>query len=317
MPTTLRIDNFAPNNIQERTVLDADVAAGGSSLTVQNNNNLAAAAFAIVGDLGREQSESRVISTPAGSTTLGIDALQFAHKRFELVTGIFGNQIQLYRSPNVDGTVPADGAFASLGSPVLIDVDQLYTDVTDATGDSNYWYKYTYRNSTSGAQSNLADSVAARGGGFGHYCSIDAIRKEAGFGNNPNITDNMISERRDGAESEINDTLEGLYVVPFVKPVPATIRNIARLLTAGYLLQAEYGPVTSGTQSEGDSKLKEAHELLDRVQNKKIVLVSAATGSSMAVPGVGGVSSWPNVSTADAKEEDSGGDHLFRVKHRY
>lgn len=316
MPTTLRVDNFSSNNIKERTVLDADVAAAATSLVVQNNNNLAAAAFVIVGDLGREQSEVRTVSAPAGSTTLGVDALKFAHKRFETLTGLFGSQLKLWRAANVDGSQPADAAFSALGSPVDIDVDQMYTDLTDSSGDTNYWYKATFWNPTTSTSTDLGDAVAVRGGGFGHYCSIDAIRKEAGFEGNTNITDAAISDRRNDAEDEINAALGGLYVVPFTKPIPATIRNITRLLTAGYLLQAEYGPVTAGSQSEGDAKIKEANELLTKIQNKRIVL-TGATGVNLTNPGAGSVKSWPNSTTASANEEDSGGDHMFRVGHRY
>lgn len=135
MATTLQADSFAPANTKERAVLDADVAAGLQSLTLKSNQGLAVGDFLYLGTLAQEGCEKAVIQSLTGATGVTLTAaLAFAHKRFEPVTAVLGDQVHFYRAANVDGTVPADNAFAAILSPADIDPDQPSTYRTDSTG---------------------------------------------------------------------------------------------------------------------------------------------------------------------------------------
>lgn len=319
MSATLKIDNYGSLNLKESTQLDADYAAGINAFTLKSTLNYQANDFVILGQLGAEGCELMTIQSVAAQVATMTANSKLLHKRFDAFTSLFGNQINVYRAINVDGTQPLDGAFTLL-TTVAIDPDQNYTTYTDAGGGSNYWYKFTYTNSISAAETSLADSMAARGGGYGHYTTVDDIRREAGFTNNANITDAVINSRRIDAEDEINSELTGIYTVPFGSPAPRVINNITKLLAAGYLLLAEYGAVTTGSNKEGNAKITEARGMLDSLKSRKLLLTDAS-GNSMAVSAA--VTSWPDATTAGLSEYNSdgtlahGGDNKFRIAHKF
>lgn len=310
MAQTLTIPNYAKQNIVEASSITADTAAGATTATLANIHNFAADTYMIFGQLGAEVSELRKITSVA-SNTVTVPALTFAHNRFDVVTALFGDKIKVYRASNTDGTPPADASFTLLDT-VDIDVDQLATSYVDATGSSDYWYKFIYYNSTSVASSSLADSVAVRGGGYGNYCSIDQIRVEAGLQSNRNISDVQIDEHRQYAQQVINSYLSGVYPLPFADPVNALIQRITVLIASGSLLNKEYGSLTTHSTNNGDQKLKEGMDKLTQIKTGKIALIDAA-GNSLLPSSASGVGGWPNDTTTDATAADSGGDRLFRI----
>ncbi|MDQ0923341.1 phage gp36-like protein [Pseudarthrobacter sp. W1I19] len=283
MSTTLQADSFAPANIKERAVLDADVAVAATSLTLKSNQGLAVGDFLYLGALNQEGCEKGVIQSLSGATGVTLIAgVGFAHKRFEPVTAVLGDQVHFYRAANVDGTVPADSAFAGILTPADIDPDQPSTYRVDSTGGSGYWYKVTYYSSTAAADAtDLAAATAVRGADYAHYASLNEIRGRAGFGKNLNLLDSTIDSCRRAAESEINGALAGKYTIPFDKPVPELIRHIATDLAAGFLLLDQYGTLSDGSTKDGAARVKDARAQLLQIQTGATSVVTV-DGSSLA-----------------------------------
>lgn len=283
MATTLQADSFAPANIKERAVLDADVAAGATSLTLKSNQGLEVGDFLYLGTLAQEGCEKAVIQSLVDGTGVTLAAgIAFAHTRFEPVTALLGDQVHFYRAANVDGTVPADGSFSAILSPADIDPDQPSTYRVDSTGGSDYWYKVTYYNSSAAADAtDLVAATAVRGADYAHYASLSEIRGRAGFGRNLNLLDSRIDACRRSAESEINGALVGKYTVPFEKPVPELIRHIAVDLAAGFLLLDQYGTLNDGSTKDGAARVKDARAQLLQIQTGATSVVTV-DGSSLA-----------------------------------
>lgn len=314
MSQTLTIDNFTALNLLESTQLDADSATAVTALTVKNNQDFATLDIFMLGAYGTENSEKLSVASVATNITINTAvATKFAHKKFDAVTKLFGDKIKIYTAPNVNGLAPADSAFTTLLTTLTIDTDNQFTSYTDSSGSSALWYKYTYFNSVSSAETTLADSIAVRGGNVGNYCSIEDIRNEAGLKNNAYITDVDIDLRRRDAQAEIDTTLSGTYTVPFTAPINPLISEITRKLAAGFLLTKGFGPVTNLNTNNGTDKIKEARALLTDLNNKTKVLVNAV-GSDLSVQGVAGVfNGYPNDDTATDSPTIGGGVRMFRV----
>ena len=316
MSASFKIDNFGSINLKEKSKLDAEAAAAATGLTLQSTQGYSTDDFMLIGLKGAEGTELKRIDSVTNDTALVLtEGLDNPHGRFEDVVKLFGDQIQVYRAANVDGTQPADGSFSTVGSPISIDPDQMYSEFTDSSGGSDYWYKFVYKNSVSSDITALADSIAVRGGGISNYCSFDDIRNEAGFQNNPYITDAKISSKRAAAQSMIDSALQGIYVVPFSKPINPLIIEITTKLAAGYLLVQEYGGTSVRMRDDGQKKIDEAMALLARIDKRELTL-TGVTGVSQEISG-SGVQSWPNADTAEADAEDGGGERMFRVSDRY
>jgi len=315
MAQTIKINNFSSLNIKERTQLDGDAAAAATSLVVKNNQGFANGDFVYVGRLGSDTGEKVVSSGISGATTIGIGALARPHNRFDDVHSLFGDKVKVYRAPNVSGTPPSDSSFELLAT-VDIDFDQNYTSYNDATGGSDYWYKFTFYNSTAATETSLADSTAARGGSYGLYCSVEDVKKKAGLQNNQFLEDSLVDQKRQAAKSHIDAELTGLYVVPFTAPINPLIREIAMTLAAGYLLISEFGAGSAATRAQGEEFIKQAQGTLHRINNKELKL-TGVTGVAETVTNAGGYNAWPNASTATAVAESGGAERQFRMSDRY
>lgn len=318
MSQTLKLPNFHTNNIVETSVLDADAAIATTSLAVRFSDQMTTDGYLFIGEFGGEGSELAVLNTITDADTVTIDApgLVKAHKRFEPATILFGNKLRIYRASNVDGTTPADGDFSLLDT-IDIDVDQAQTTYEDATGGSDYWYKYIYYNSVLTSGTNIADATAVRGGSIGNYASIESIRREAGLQNNKYIADDFIDEKRQAAQQVINSTLSGIYTIPFTAPINPGIAEVTRLLAAGYLLTANYGALNTLNTNEGEAKIKRAMDMLAGYRNGSSQVVDE-TGTTIALPGTaGGFGGWPNSTTATAAPTEGGATRAFRMSDKY
>jgi hypothetical protein len=234
--------------------------------------------------------------------------------KYEKLIKLFGDQIRIFRASNIDGSIPADESFTELAT-ISIEADQLFTDYLDTTGGSDFWYKFVYRNSANFYTTDLADSIAVRGGDFGHYVSVSEIRNEAGFTNNPDITDQMIADRREDAESEVKGALSVAgYKLPLTNPIPSVVKNATKLLAAGYLLLQDYGVTAEGSNKEGQAKIDLAEKILKKIQNREIVLTDIKEASLAKETIIGG---WPNDSTKESDIDESGGDVLFRISKQF
>ena len=316
MSATFELINYTENNVLEKTRLAADADASTTSLTVENNQNIAADSYLVLGNLGAEQAELLQVSSVSGNTAVTSNSTDFNHKKFDPITRLFGNKLRIYRASNVDGTQPDDDAFALLDT-IDIDIDQSNTSYTDADGSSSYWYKYTFYNSTSTAETDLATSMAVRGAAFGEYCSIYDIRRQAGFTNNPYISDALIIEKRSEAQARIHSALSGIYTVPFTEPINPLIQQVTRLLSAGYLLLTDFGPMTNNSTADGQKMIDQAEAILEKLNTKQLVLVDS-TGEDTSIAGTAGsYSGWPNGTTDTADESVGGSARSFRMSDRY
>ncbi len=313
MSTVLRADNFDEINIKEKAVLDADAAAAATTILVQSVQNIAVDDFTFIGNRGSETTEIRKV-TSISSLTLTIPALTQAHDRFEAIIVARADKIRYYRAANVDGSVPADGSFSQIAE-VDIDYDQLFTDHIDSTGDSNFWYKYTFYNSVSTAETDLEATAAVRGGEFGHYITTNDVRAEAGLEDETNITDAAIAKHRDAAESCVNGSIISNYSLPLDEPFPALIVKISTIIAAGWLIQEQYGPQSPEIFTAGGSKVKDGKDLLKKIAARTLTITDFQGNSLLST--TGGVGGWPDETTKDATRDESGGDHKFRVKDKF
>lgn len=314
MAQTLTLDNYLPLNLLEATQLDADSIVGATTLTVRNNQDYSVNDKILIGAVGTENCELAIVSAVTGNASLTIGATKFPHKRFDQVTKTFGDKAKIYTAPNVSGLAPADSAFTTLLTTLTLDTDNFYTQYTDSGGSSSFWYKYTYFNSQSSAETAIANSLAVRGGNIGNYCSIDDIRDEAGLRNNPYITDVMIDLRRRDAQGEIDASLSGLYTTPFVAPINALISKVTRLLSAGFIMTKNFGPMVALNTDNGTSKIKEARDILTQLNTKNLVLTDTAGNDISVQSSDSGIfTGYPNNSTATDDPSVGGGERMFRV----
>lgn len=318
MPATIKIDNFGSINIKEISQVDVEALAAQAVVALKSTQGLAVSDFCIIGQRGTERAElRRILSIADPNITLTANLL-YRHSKFEPFASLYGDKIKLYRAANVNGTQPADGSFAAVGSVVDIDPDQMATSVTDSTGSDQFWYKFTYYNSVALSETSLADSSAARGGSADTYCSIDEIRAEAGISNNQYITDADVTTQRSAAQDRINSALSGIYTVPFTAPISPLIQKITVLLAAGYILKREYGVTSSINNQRGQMKINEAEGYLTRLDTKDLILTDT-TGTDTSIPGsASGVTGWPNADTTNAEDADGGDDGFgFTRRTRY
>lgn len=263
--------NFSSLNIIESTALDADANAGANQFTIQNPSNFATNRPIKIGE--GELSEIKTVSNITGNQITISGTLDFNHKKFEKVIRLRGNQVEFYRAPNVDGTPPNNATYSDIGI-VTIQADKLETEFTDPNGGADYWYKFVYVDSFDASKTDLAQATPVRGGDYGHYCSIDDIRREAGFGGNVHIPNSQISDTRDDAESEVKGALiVAGYKLPLLS-VPPVVRNITKRLAAGYLLLQDYGVGAENSTAEGNAKVDLANKLLTKIQNREIKLLN-------------------------------------------
>ena len=322
MSQTITISNFDSPNIKQTAKLNADAVVGATSLSVNFTDNLTLNDYLYIGRIGTESGEVKQITAITNANTLTCVATVKPHYRFDDTTTLFGNQLQIYRASNIDGRQPPDASFSVYGSPIAINFDTTETAYTDPTGDSTFWYKYTYVNALTSAATALAGSSAVRGGDIGNYTSIEAIRREAGLMNNHFVTNAMIDSKRQAAQAYINATLAVTYIVPFLAPVNPLIVDITKSLAAGYLLVDNYGPTSSLNTNQGQQKIDyvigtaNMPGILDRINTKEIILVDAiGVAQNNAAATI--FNAWPDNTTATADTSVGGGPRLFRSLDRY
>lgn len=314
MPALLKVDNYPAINVKEKAQLNTEVAVGATSLPLVNAENIEVDDFIYIGRPGQEVIEKRQVTAVSGNTAT-VAALTYEHAQYAPVLAVLGDQVQLYRAANVSGTPPADGSFSTNGSPVDLDVDNVETQLTDATGSTAFWYKWVYYNSDSAAEvTSLAQVGAVRGAEYGNYTTVSAIRVEAGIQNNPYISDSFVGKKRAEAQDYINGKLTGTYTVPFTSNVPPQIARITELLAAGYILKTEFGSQLQGTNADGQGKIDEANSMLNDILNGSSELVGA-DGTSTATREA--VSGWPNSTTATTPVAEGGSKRRMRMGMKF
>lgn len=158
-PLTISHPNTDNNPI---TFLSADAAAGATSFTVKNTNGFTTGDYIIVGKFGIAQTEILQIGTLVSSTAIPlVSAAIFPHSTDTIVVQCPYNQFRIYRS-----TTGINGPFTALVTEWL-QVDQIQNKYNDLSGAANYYYEFSYFNSTSNAESDKTAPVI--GGGFSFF----------------------------------------------------------------------------------------------------------------------------------------------------
>lgn len=318
MSQTLQLPNFTENNLlynnQAQLAATPSPNPGASALTVDNAVGFTTG-FLLLGVAGAPTAELLpCTSTNSGTNIPLVSNTVLKHNQFDPVYPLFGDQIKVYRAADGgQGLQPPDSAFALLsGMPINIDASSDSTEYTDPSGGGNYWYKYTFFNSGNNSETDLASAVAVRGSFTVNYCSLDEIRREAGFRYARYVTDEQIDEMRQAAQDFINGQLVEFYDTPFQPPIPDSLKRICVVLAAGYLRQAQYSQI-SDPQVNGQNKIDWAELELDKLSMKERVLVDKQ-GKPLDNPGAtGGVEGWPNASTASTPGSQGGAPRVFRM----
>lgn len=249
---------------RERSSTAEDTLLGDSvSVPIQNSDNFLANDFVVLGWEGSEQAELAQIVEVVGNSIV-IDTLRLAHSSGEPIRKYRYNKRKFY------GGATATGMFSELtsqGSPILIQVDDPQGTFLEYAGGEGYLYfKSTYWNSYTSEESNIADANTVLADESLRYCSLYAIRKQAGLTENPFITDGTIETYRKRAENEVNSYLYSRYILPLQNSlgnteIPFLLENCTTLLAAGYADYQEFG-----VSGEGVKWLGEARAVLKAVQ---------------------------------------------------
>lgn len=303
MAQTLKLDNYSSVNIKDTTTLADKAAAGNTTVTVANADEITAGVRLLFGS-HTDSSEIVTVSSVAGAIATLSSALKLDHVSNTRISVLFGDKLRIYRAANTTGTAPVDTEFTLLAT-VDMDVDEQSTTYTDATGGDGYWYKYTYYNETAIAETSIADSTVVRGGGVGNYTTPDAIRARAGFMNNPNISDGTIYGYQVRAQDEVNSALSGRYIVPFEKPINATVKDITETLATGMLQYDMYRNTNPAAAAQAKEMMEEAREKLQRIVDGQLVLLNAQ-GVTTSLPSGVAVSGYPNNSTMTKRKFSMG-----------
>jgi hypothetical protein len=315
MSQTIKVKNFSDINVLEYTQLTSDIASSVTSLPVENSQDFGANDYALVGTPGSKTSELFLVDSAPSTTSITIDtATGLDHNAYEPVTRLFGNQINIYRAANVDGSAPADLAYSLLAT-IDIDPNDADTIYTDATGGGGYWYKYTFLNVATSAESDRPSANAVRGNFTVAYCSLDEIRQEAGFKYATYIDDIQIDAKRQAAQSEINSTLSSYYDVPFSAPISPLLSDICKRLAAGLLLQEQYRRV-SDPDTNGTNKLTQVRADLQKLIHPELsgTPLLDANGQNIALPNPNtSGSGWPDATTTDSDPSAGGAQRYFRM----
>lgn len=314
MAQQVEIDNFGSLNVVDSDKLEADVLPGANQIQTDNTANYTVGQYVCIGALGTEGCEIGTVASIVDATHLQFtNPVKLKHDRFDALTPLNGDQIKVYRAPNMTGLLPDDSTFGVLGSVPIVVSDPV-TLYIDSSGGNAYWYKSTYYNSATNFESTLADSTAARGGGYDYYASAYAIRKTAGLVNNQYITDADIDEKRKEAQDEIDAALTGMYTTPFQPPIDSMISGITRLLAAGKLMMDDPGGqgANSLIYKEGQDKINQARKMLKLIDDRAYTITDSNGASTMS-PNSQSSKSFPDATTVAQGGGQPGNDRLFRM----
>ena len=149
---------FPDLRLNEKTFLDADSAAGATTLTA-NGLNFSTGQYIVIGNPGSEKTEIVRIhaSTAPTSTAITLSAAaSFAHNRGDVIRFIPYNQITPERSTD-------SGSNFSALSAINIRSDALETYLQRASDASTDVYRFRFSNSADSTNSAYSDNTTASG----------------------------------------------------------------------------------------------------------------------------------------------------------
>jgi hypothetical protein len=296
---------------RDKTSLTADSVPGnGTVFAVENGGNYAVHDWIVIGYEGDATAELCQISA-VGTTSLTVTTSLLTHKANEPIVQYRYNARKFY------GATALAGAYTELtgyGSPVTIPVNDPQGTVLEYNGVEGYTYfKATYWNTYSSEESNVTDSDAVLADESVRYCSLYAIKTQAGLTNNPYITDGLVEVYRKRAENEVDSYLNARYVLPLlnstgVAEIPFLVENCTTLLAAGYMDYKEFGK-----DGEGVKWLGEARSILKKLQTPGGQQLLGADKMEMQTKTLSSsVMSYP-----DTVDNDNGPVQVFGMRKRF
>jgi hypothetical protein len=296
---------------RERSSLASDVASGTSvTFVIANPDNISANDYIVIGWEGGEIAEMAKVTNVSG-TNVTVDLLKLSHKTGEPITKYQFNKRKFYGSTTAGGTYVE---LTGYGSPVQIQVDDPQGTFLEYTGSEGYLYfKSTYFNSQTNAESDIANSTETLADESKRYCSLYAIRKQANLTNNPYVTDGLVETYRRRAESEVNSFLNSHYILPLTNStgsfeVPYLIENVTTLLAAGYIDYQEFGK-----DGQGVKWLGEARSILKQLQTPGgMQLLGADMQQMQERTRSSGIRSYP-----DQVDNSNGPDQKFTMRQKF
>ena len=234
------------------------------TISVLSAESFAADDFVVVGIEGSEQAEMcRVVAV--GTGYIEVQTLLKNHLQDEPITKYKYNQRKFYGSLTSGGTYHE---LTSYGSPANIEVSDPQGTYFEYTGTEGYvYFKSTYYNTTDTTETDITDAAETYADETERYCSIYAIKKQAGLTQNPYIGDAVIEQYRKRAEAEVNSFLNAKYFLPLtnsqgIREIPFAVENCTVLLAAGYADWQEFGK-----DGEGFKWMADARKQLKQIQS--------------------------------------------------
>lgn len=174
----MAVDLFASHpdlSREESTNLTAPAVSGQKALAVQNSAGFAIDDYVVIGEIGSESAEIGQIDSISSATSITLKSnLGILHGASQSLTKIPYNQIKIY----YDTTSAGSFANQIAGSPAGITVDESETKLNDPVGSSARWYKFTFFNSTTAAETSKADSIAVQGGIAQELFTLEELKQE-------------------------------------------------------------------------------------------------------------------------------------------
>jgi len=131
-----------------------------------------------------------------------------------------------------------------------------------------------------------------------------------------NLEDNIINNYLTEAHSYINSKIGKVYTLP-LSETPKVLELIEKKLAAGLLLDKEYSVGGDETEdTRGRRWIKWAEDRLKEIMNGDFELRDSSGNPLTQISSIG-FDGWPDNTTADAEEDDSGGDINFRISDKF
>lgn len=170
---------------QQNTKLTEILGKGQTTMKVENTEGFAIDEYFVI-EPSTERAEIIKITTVDDDIKITIAAPKFAHPIGTILYRLPYNQMKFYESSSTTGTY----AFIT-GATVDMTYDGLYTNYDDVTGDTDYYFKRTFYNSTSEVESDIALSDYWQSSDEYLYVNEDQMRRFMQLGKNdfPNPPD--------------------------------------------------------------------------------------------------------------------------------
>lgn len=134
------------------TYLSRDIAAGVTSLPVDNGVSFANGNVILLGQLGTENAE-KLAASAATTTSVTVGTSSFPHSRGEPVQSIMYDQIEISTATSENGSY-------SVLATISFQWTQLNTMYYHSAGTSSTWYKIKFKNSANSVASSYSSPAA-------------------------------------------------------------------------------------------------------------------------------------------------------------